>query len=286
MSGSAGERGASRGLLERLEPFVLAPRWRFAGLDLEPFGRGIGADARFDILSRSAAGIVDRLVRLDRLTFGATGMPMPEWLFVDASALPGAIVGLGLRARDMPPGTLERLGYSCGPDELAPLSMYIAVPAQREGVWYGHNLASLNREAPELSLRGLGGVTKALGLRVMRCREQLGATQWSSAAISVHTRFGPMELLTAWTPAHANPATLTYRLRITEQGSRDVLAGLRRPTPTDGVFLVNSHDRQGLLDLEHRLERGERLAVVGPPEHDETGTALVPVGPISPARSG
>lgn len=285
MSGSPAEAGVHCGLLERLEPFVVAPRWRFETLDLTPFGSTIGEHARFDILRRSSAPFVDRLVRLDRLTFGATGMPMPEWLFVDASAMPGAIVGLGLRGRDLPPETLDRLCYPCGPDELAPLSMYIAVPAQRGDVWYGHNLASLNREAPELSLRGLGGVTKALGLRVMRCREQLGATQWSSAAISVHTRFGPLELLTAWTPAHANPATLTYRLRLTDQGMRDVLAGIRRPTPADGVFLVNSHDRQGLLDLEHRLEHGENLAVVGPPEHDETGAALVPVGPISPARS-
>lgn len=281
MIATAREAGPAHSLLARLEPFVVAPRWRFADLDLAPFGAAIASENRYDILSRRSAPFVDRLVRLDRLTFGSTGMPMPEWLFVDASALPGAIVGLGVRASEVPAQARERLGQPRVDTDLVPLSMYIAVPAQRPGVWYGHNLASLNREVPALELRGLGAVTKALGLRVMRCREQLGATQWSSVALRVHTRFGPLELLTAWTPAHANPATLTYRLRITEQGVRDVLAGTRRPTPREGVFLADPHDREGLLELEHRIERGERLAVVGPPERDDAGRTRVPVGPLS-----
>lgn len=280
MSTANGINGSSRGLLGRLEPFVVAPRWRFDRLDLQPFGVDISEVHRYDILSPASRGFVERLVRLDRLTFGSTGMPMPEWLFVDASALPGLIVGMGSPASALAPETIERLGFACAGDELVPLSMYIAVPAQRPGVWYGHNLASLNREAPELSLRGLGGVTKALGLRVMGCREQLGATQWSSTALRVHTRFGHMELLTAWTPAHANPATLTYRLRITDECLAAALCGQRPPTPRRGVLLVDPHDRRGLLELEHRIERGERLAVVGPPEPDPSGAALVPVGPI------
>lgn len=281
MIGSAPAGAEPWMLLHRLEPFVVAPRWRFDALDLLPFGVPIMPSSRFDILSTASARFLDRLVHLDRITFGPEGMPMPAWLFVDGSALPGVISGLGLRARALPPQTRERLGFDARDNELVPLAMYIAVPARPPAVWYGHNLASLNQQAPELGLRGLAGVTKALGLCVMRCTEQLGATQWTSAALHVHTRFGPLELLSAWTPAHADPATLTYRLRLTDEGIADVLHG-RRAAPWDHEpTWIDAHDLDAIRSLEHRIEHGEQFAVVGPPRHDAQG-ACVPIAPFSP----
>ena len=46
------------------------------------------------------------LVRLDRLTFGTEGMPMPRWLFVDGAGLPGGIAGLGRTCSDRGPPPL------------------------------------------------------------------------------------------------------------------------------------------------------------------------------------
>ncbi len=274
-----GGRGTPRVLLRRLQPFVVAPRFRFDLLDMQPLGVPIAPEHRFDILSTGSALFLDRLVRLDRLTFGSVGMPMPAWLFNDISALPGAITGLGLCAGDFPAERLARLGCEASGDELVPLAMFIAVPVRPPHVWYGHNLASLNALLPEFRLTGLGGVTKAVGLSIMRCTEQLGATQWDSAALHVHTRFGPLELLTAWTPAHSNPATLTYRLRITEAGLADVLDGRRRP-PTGEILWMAAHDHGAMRDLQERIERGERLAIVGPPMRGEDGATRVPVGGV------
>lgn len=279
--GKDGTREPPRALLSRLVPFVVAPRWRFARLDMQPLGVPIAQEHRFDILSTGSAPFLDKLVHLDRLTFGSVGMPMPAWLFNDISALPGAIVGLGLRARDFPVESLARLGFEdpplSDPDGLVPLSMFIAVPARPPHVWYGHNLASLNAQVPELGLTGLGGVTKALGLSIMRCTEQLGATQWDSNALHVHTRFGPLKLLTAWTPAHSKLATLTYRLRVTEAGIADVLDGRRSPL-TGEAFWVAAQDHPSMRDLQERIERGERFAIVGPPVRGEDGATRVPVG--------
>ncbi|MFO0556261.1 MAG: hypothetical protein U0271_48235 [Polyangiaceae bacterium] len=268
-------------LLDRLEPFVVAPSWRFASLELSPFGVSIPDENCIDVLGSRARELLDRLVRLDRLTFGEEGMPMPEWLFVDASALPGVICGLGLRAREIPAKDLARLDLSASLDDLVPLAMFIAVPVRPPKVWFGHNLASLNRLLPDLGLRGLAGVCKALGLVVMRAEEQLGATQWASEALHVHSRFGPLELLSTWTPAHADPATLTYRLRVTAEGLARATSGARAPRQFAGAFLVEAEDHATFRELERRTERGERFAIVGPPETDGAGVKRVPVAPLN-----
>lgn len=253
-------------LLNRLEPFVVAPWWRFDALNLKPLGIEIRPEARFNILGTRAARFLARLVRLDRLTFGPEGMPMPEWLFVDGSALPGVITGLGIRADEIPLPARKRLGIDASPSELIPLAMYIAVPTRPPSVWYGHNLASLNRQLPDLRLSGLATLTKALGLCVMRCRTQLGATQWTSAALHVHTRFGPLELLTAWTPAHANPATLTYRLRLTPEIINAVAHGQATVTDDYERTWLHPSDEEAMQHLELMIEQKQQFAIVGPPD--------------------
>ncbi|VAX35990.1 hypothetical protein MNBD_PLANCTO03-2233 [hydrothermal vent metagenome] len=285
MSDQRHERMPPKMLLEHLEPFVVAPGWRFDRLDMEPLGVSVDPAHRFDILRAASGRFLDRLVHLDRLTFGAVGMSMPEWLFNDVSALPGVIAGLGVRARILPAELLTRLGFDAREDELIPLSMFIAVPARPPAAWFGHNLASLNRLLPELHLRGLAGVTKALGLRVMCCTEQLGATQWESKALHVHTRFGPLELLTAWTPAHSELATLTYRLRITDAGIADVLHSRRRCAPNADTFWIDTQGHEAMRALQQRIEHGERFAIVGPPARDTDGGTRIPVVRLAPDLS-
>ncbi|MCL4221847.1 MAG: hypothetical protein KJZ65_10820 [Phycisphaerales bacterium] len=275
------ERTGPARLLSTLEPFVVAPWWRFGSLNLRPFGVAVRPDNCFDVLSSRAERLLHRLVRLDRLTFGPEGMPMPRWLFVDGSALPGVISGLGIRADELPPRAVQRLGLEARPSDLVPLAMYIAVPARPPLVWYGHNLASLNRQLPEMELGGLATLTKALGLSIMRCTTQIGATQWTSAALHVHARFGPMELLTAWTPAHANPATLTYKLELDESLLERVAQGIRPGMVTEDPFWIEPRDHDAIRALEERIERGKRFAVVGPPDRK----GRVPVAPVSPHQA-
>lgn len=276
---TASTQGPAR-LLARLEPFIVAPWWRFGSLHLKPLGVSVRPEARFDVLSARAARFLNRLVRLDRLTFGPEGMPMPEWLFVDGSALPGVIAGLGLRAEEIPQRALQRLGFEVQPNEIVPLAMYIAVPVRPPHVWYGHNLASLNRQLPELELSGLATLTKAIGLSVMGCTTQIGATQWTSPALHVHTRFGRLELLTAWTPAHANPATLTYRLQLSHDLIHRAANGQPTTRPDADPFWIEPADHNQIRALEARIEQGKHFAIVGPP--DKAGR--VPVAPVTPRQ--
>ena len=40
-------------------------------------------------------------------------------------------------------------------------------------------------------MQGLASVTKALALKTFNASEQVGATQWDSEALFIHTGFGP-----------------------------------------------------------------------------------------------
>jgi hypothetical protein len=276
---SAGrERPRSRNdaALARLEPYLVAPPWHRAFFDPAPFGLAVPDGNVIDPTRTGSSVFLDRLMTLDRLTFGPEGMPMPRWIFYEGSEMTGGIFGFACRAESLSRDLAARLDLAPGDAGLFPLSMYIAIPARPPGTWFGHNLASLNRVLPELALRGLASMTKAVALVAYRCRRQVGATQWDSAALHIHTRFGPLELLSAWTPAHADPATLTYAVDLTETRLRHALgdpeAALDVPPPD---FHVTAGDEPAMRRLQARVEAGERFVVAGPPRRDPDG------GPVS-----
>lgn len=263
-------------LLCELEPFVMAVPEGLARFDRSPFGLSIAPDAQIDPLRIASAPFLDMLVRLDRLTFGTEGMPMPRWLFVDGAGQPGGIVGLGRRAARMSARARELMQVPPDWDGVVPWAMYIAIPTFLSGEWMGHNLASLNALLPEENLAGLGAATKAIGLKVFRATRQIGVTQWRHQAVRVHARLGPLALLSAWTPAHSDPASFTYQVAIDDAVlrhlARDRDGAVARP-PVD--FWVDSADEEGLRALQARIEAGERFCVAAPP---------VPIGPLAAER--
>ncbi len=268
------------GLVDRLEPFLVAYRGHWDHFDAAPFGVAIPEANRIDPMAVASERFLHLLQTLDRLTFGPEGMPMPRWVFYDAAEIPGAIFGFGMRPRALPPRVLEQLEVEAGEDVLVPFSMYIAIPVRPPAVWFGHNLASLNPTFPSLGLKGLASITKALGLATFRCQVQIGATQWDSTALHIHTRFGPLELVTAWTPAHSEAATLTYRVPITEVSLRSALGDpavtLERPEPD---FEIQAGDEAAMQALQARIEAGERFVIPGPPRRAAQGQA-VPVAAL------
>jgi hypothetical protein len=266
-------------LLERLTPWLVTLPAHARLLERCPLGVPVETDALFDPTRRASAPFLIALERLDRLTFGAAGMPMPAWVFYAGAELPGALFGLGMPAAELDEGERARLGVDASYDGLVPLSMYIALPARPPSVWFGHNLASLNRVLPGRALDGLATLTKALGLSAFCCTEQLGATQWDSMALHVHARFGVLELLSAWTPLHSEPWTLTYRLQVSDESLRATLgqdADVGRPA---ALLWVTRDNEDGLRALQRRIESGERLAIVGRPR-TRAGRLEIPVGAL------
>ena len=215
---------------------------------------------------------LDLLQRMDALTFGPEGMPMARWVFYDGSELPGGIFGFGLAVSEVDDSIKAHFDIPQSYDGLLPFSMYIAIPTPEKKTWFGHNLASLNPVFPELGFKGLGTVTKALGLKTYGCTTQVGATQWDSEALFIHTRFGPLELETAYTPAHSEHETLTYVVECTQKRLMAALGDpscvLERPEPD---FWINSAKPEQMKDLQLRIEAGERFCITGKPRIIQAG---------------
>ena len=261
--------------LTRLEPFVVATPENLVFLDRSPLGLPIADDACFDPLRMSSEPFLTLLSRLDALSFGPEGMPMPRWLFFDGAEMPGAIVGLARRGAAISEAARRLFELDDGYEGLVPYAMYIAIPTVEEGTWFGHNLASIGPQLPEEGLRGLGSLTKALALAALRCQQQVGATQWDSHALHVHIRLGPLALLTAWTPAHSEPWSLTYRASVTEPAllhlARDPRGKVTLPAP-DRWVAAGDHDAMQTLQAE--IEAGARYVVCGAPRTARDGVEV------------
>jgi hypothetical protein len=209
-------------------------------------------------------------------------MAMPRWILLDGAGLSGAIIGLAAPAEQAAAPVLELLGLTPRDTGLVPYSMYIAIPSFERDTWVGHNLASLAVRRPEgEDLRGLGGLTKAIALRALRARCQLGAAQWDSIALHVHARLGPLRLLTAWTPAHTKPWTFTYAADIDETRLRHLArdpAG-RVPLPRPERWL-RTDDHRGIQALQREIEGGASWCIAGPPAAEEGAPASVPLARV------
>ena len=266
----------TKNVLAHAQPFTVSTWLNRPALDAAPFG--VATRWHIDPLDSRNAPFFFQLQRLDRLTFGPEGMPMARWIFYNMAELPGFIYGLAISNDSL--SATERAALEV-PDDYrgpVPISMYIAIPARGRGLWFGHNLASLNRLLPERGLAGLGTLTKALGLAAYGVETSLGATQWTSKALHIHARFGPLRLHTAWTPAHSIPATLTYSWQVDQAALRQVVAGEKlagqRPAP---VRFIDERDHAAMQALQAELEAGARWWIVGQPVVGPEGGARLPL---------
>jgi len=202
-----------------------------------------------------------RLQRLDELTFGPVGMPMPRWVFYDCAECPGGIFGFARPASQTPQWVRRALGVEDGDEGPVPVSMFVGIPMLEPGAWHTYTLCSVNEVAPGAAPASLRLLTAAAGLQVFGVRRAYGATQWRSPKLAVHARFGPMRLLTAWTPAHSDPTTLTFRSEVTPES---IAAALDPPAPLpDDVWWIDCDDGPALRKLQVDIEAGRAIDVVG-----------------------
>lgn len=264
-------------------PFAVALRDAAPALDPAPLG--VPTRWVIDPLDRAMAPFFFQLQRLDRLTFGPEGMPMDRWIFFNMAELPGFIYGFAIEAAALTPSERAALEVPDGFAGPVPISMYIAIPTRRPRVWFGHNLASLNRLLPDRHLHGLGTLTKVLGLKAFRAEEAMGATQWRSKALFIHARLGPLRLHTAWTPAHSIPQSLTYSWAIDDTRLLALKEGRRPVVPhIEPTAWLDDRDEATMRAVQAGIEAGERWFIAGPPEPYRGGAegARVPLHLAAP----
>ncbi|MSP93293.1 MAG: hypothetical protein EXR79_16115 [Myxococcales bacterium] len=263
-----------RRVLERCEPFLIAHDGIARDLRLDPLGVAIPPHNVFNPQHRRHAEFLAMLQLMDRLTFGPFGMEMPSWVFYDCAVMPGAVFGLAIRAAGLEPWAREALRVPDGYTGLVPVSQCIAIPvlagfeAGREvpDTWLLYTLESLNQVSPGIAPASTLRVTFALGLQVFPIRELIGITQWRAPKLPVYADLGPLELLTAYTPAHSMPRTLSFRIR---PGHDAVARLLRAPVPGPPLLVANADvdadDAAQLIALQREIEAGRRICIVGHP---------------------
>ena len=264
--------------LEGLEPYlVIAPHNRL-GIDYSPYGLKIEERNRIDPTHSSSERFCDLLLKLDSITFGPEGMPMDKWVFYDICYMPGSVLGFGLRSSSAPKVLRELFQVSDREDVLIPLSMYGAIPMAKQGAWMGHNLCSIGKRVSFRDFRGLGTLSKVLGLRAVKAQTFYGATQWSSVALNVHAKFGPLRLYTAFTPAHSESHTLTYGFTCNDKALLSAAGhpeySFERPTPE---LWVSPANEQLMMALQDRLESGEKFCIPTAPRHSTGQMHEVPI---------
>jgi len=253
-----------------LEPWVVATPRLVHRLAARPLGFRRDELRWFDPMRLSSTAFLDRLERLDELTFGPHGLRMPRWAFYDCVELPGALFGYAGSTRRFPEHVRGAL-----PDdgELWPLSMCMATPMVRPDEWLVFSISSLLELEPGTDSVRLGVETLALTLAALGPKRAFGTMQWSSPSLAAHAHFAPLAVRATWVPAHTHAGTCVFAF---EPDAGRIEHALHAPLSTAGEgVVVDPEDQLALTAMQGRIEAGEKLSLVGATEATREAKARV-----------
>jgi hypothetical protein len=238
-----------------------------------------------DPLFLSSLPFAERILHLESQAFGGAGLAMPRWVFYDCAVVPGFVAGFAMHRSVLPESYVQLFricpypgGLSVGPgsadfkdEDWFPISLFIIIPTMHEGEWVAHNLCAINSVVPEKDrLYGLGFITKAFGLWYANVETCCGMTQWGSPALKLHSHYGFLKILTAYTPTHTHANTMTYHCVIDPSvwplfftRKEDHRFGkLFKPT----VWVIDPKSEASQRELQKRIECGEGPFFLSPEE--------------------
>ncbi len=254
-----------RRIFESCEPYLVARRGVADRLDREPLGVPIPPANVIDPQRLGNRTFLRLLQFVNDLTYGPLGLPMPDWVFYDCAVMPGAVFGFARRADELEPWFRRALEVPDDYRGLVPVSIYICIPTVSRDAALVYTLCSANQVAVGIAPEGLWRLTLALGIRAFRLHHMMAVSQWRSSQLGLFAGLGPLELVSAWTPAHDNPATCTVRVATPESAVDRLLRG--DVTGAEGIdAYVDADDFDALRRLQARIEAGTRIAIVGPAE--------------------
>lgn len=230
-------------------------------------------------------------------------MGMPAWVMLDCVLLPSFFTGIQGAARllsdekrtqinarlhqhyhdgDTPLiQVLKRAGVDVDSSELSddepvPLAEFGALPCFDHKRVVGISLYNICSGKQDNAIPKLGLISKALGLAICRrlgAETQIGVTQYNSAALNTHTRFGSLNLLQILTPLHTKAdRTFIYSLPIPdEEQLLRIAEGETGATPSADAPLVRPEDTLRLREMAARLRAGTHRYSIVPPGYDRDG---------------
>lgn len=206
------------------------------------------------------ADFTDQILKVENKVFGEK-LAMPRWVFYDCAIMPGITSGFAIH-RDAAPASVVSVAAPSAKAEWIPLSLFITIPTMRQGEWVAHNLSSINSAVPaEDRFYGLGFLTKAFGLWYGNIETCCGMTQWRSPALKLHSHYGDIEIITAWTPSHTYAQTLTYRLKVNVPEWERFFTEHQAPRFYEQYrpvgWKLNRASDSSLQEFQRRIEAGE-----------------------------
>lgn len=212
----------------------------------------------------------DLILDIEGRAFQGANMAMPRWVFYDCAIMPGTVVGFAHRTETLSQSVKNAIGKPIQ-GEWTPLSLFICIPTVQKGAWLAHNLSSINSMLLEEDrFYGLGFLSKAFGLWYSNVPHLFGMTQWESPAMKLHCNFGNMEIVTAFTPVHSHPRTITYNCDVDSKVwecffSKKFDSKFQNQFEYAG-FDIDPKDRKSMLMLQSKLEAKENRYFLDP-EH-------------------
>lgn len=203
----------------------------------------------------------EKIYYIEGHAFGPSNMAMPRWVFYDCAIIPGFVAGFAMKTASLPLAIRKVMPVK-EEEEWTPLSLFIIIPTMAKGQWVAHNLCAINSLLPEADrFYGLGFLSKAFGLWYANVESCLGITQWGSPALKLHTHYGHMEIVTAYTPVHSHAKTITYRVEVDTHcwekffTREEDLKFLELYGQTN--MSINPQDESSMISLHQKIQAGQ-----------------------------
>jgi hypothetical protein len=270
-------------ILDTCVPYLVARPQIVEAMNLSPLGVPIDPQHVFNPQKVSSGSFLNVAKTLDAMTYGPLGLQMPDWVFYDCAVVPGAIFGFARPAKDLEPWLRSGLKLADDYDGLVPVSLFIAIPTPNRKRWIGYTLCSINEIAAGGAPEGLWRLTLGMGTAALGIERMRSTTRWRTPGLGVYASMGPLELVTAWTPAHDVPETITFDLE-TDDAARNRLLSEEKTTATPAQRYLCADEPEEMVALQKDLEEGKRWAIVGPAEirGAETRIPLADLNETSP----
>lgn len=149
----------------------------------------------------------DLIHKLDGISYESKDMAAPKWVFTDFMYHTYTL-GIGTTVEDAKNIQQEKVDKLLqevpkGYNGIIPLSLYSAVVAPKE--LFGNTLASIYHG------KGLGALTKQIGIAPWKHKKISGFIQANNASVKTHSKISPLQLVTPdLSTIHGTPLTMKY----------------------------------------------------------------------------
>jgi len=212
-------------------------------------------------LSLDQVEFAERIYHLENNAFGPSSMAIPRWVFYDCAVMPGFVAGFAMKTEKLSPAMRKAMNPK-GEHEWTPISLFIIIPTMKKGEWVAHNLCAVNSLLEENDrFYALGFLSKAFGLWYANVVACCGMTQWGNTALKLHSHYGHLQVLTAYTPVHSHAKTITYRSEVNIScwenffTRQDDLAFLEKYEPSG--MMIDPTQESSMIDLHRRIQNGD-----------------------------